>query len=392
MKALLIGNASSSIDGVAAAQFDPFFMNRQRLQDELEFTFQHLQAVSIQEIFQVCRSIDSSVDALFIRPDWRDDVQQVQQAIQQIRLAHPTCKLIFIDPWDQVSSLFFGVLPYVDRFVKYQHLKDLKQYHQPLLGGTAITDYFARTQGYNLHNFYVGSAIPPGYEHRISTGWNVVTARRFKRTLFQSFLWKLNHRQLGFLPKDIDIFCHVSYDSSHAADSWYTRHRQDAVDRLQRLHPRYRLAVSGEYPDQRKVSSRQYFRDLQRSRVVVAPFGWGETTWRDYEAVCYDCLLIKPRMDHIQTAPNIYFPNETYVPVRWDLADLEEVCAYYLANPLARQRIVQNARHCLDDYFRHGIFIQQIASLIAEVPASAAGAIAPTAVPPRYQPTYPLSA
>jgi hypothetical protein len=380
MKAILIGNADPKIDSIASAQLDPFFLNRKRFEDEANLTFQHIQAVSIQEIVQATFKISPDIETLFIRPDWREDQHEVVQALQTIRRNHPTQRIIFIDPWDQVSSRFFGVLPYVDKLLKYQRFKDVQRYHEPLIGGTAITDYLAKEQGYDIGDFHVGSDVPIGYEHRIATGWNVVTARRFKQVLFQSFLWKLKNRGFRELPKTIDIFCHLSYNSWDSRDDWYTTYRKSVIEKIEQFGSTYKLAISGEHPERRTVSSHQYFEDIRRSRIVVAPFGWGETTWRDYEAVCYNCLLIKPDMSHIDTAPHIYHPNETYVPVKWDFSDLEEKCAYYLANPQELSRIVLNARRVLEDYFLQGEFVKTIAELLV-TETTIIDDVAKTAVP-----------
>jgi len=362
MKSLLVGNANQKIDKISAAQLDPFFRNRQLLRRKLGLSFTHIQAVSISEIVKACQNVGPEIDSIFIRPDWKDDPQKVVEAIQAIRADNPNRKIFFIDPWDQVSSRFFGVLPYVDRLLKYQRLKDVHQYKRPLIGGTVITDYLVRNAGYDIGDWHVGSAVPEGYEYRIDTGWNVVTLKRFEKMLFKPLTWKLANGQWRRKPKDIDIFCHLSYSDE---DDWYTLYRKSSVEMVKRLGTKYRLAVSGESPANRTVSSKQYHDEIERSRIVFSPFGWGETTWRDYEAVCYNCMLIKPEMEHIDTAPNIYFPNETYVPVKWDFSDLEEKCDYYLSNPDEAARIVTNARRVLERYFTEGGFVETIASLFS---------------------------
>jgi len=365
MKALLFGNALYSIDKIAGAQLEPFFRNRSGLRKRLDLTFEHVQVKTLPEIEQVCNA-STNADVLIIRIDWREKADQVVQMFQSIRQANPTQKIFFIDPWDQVSSRFFGVLPYVDRLLKYQRLKDVQMYQQPLAGGTVITNYLAQ-QGYDLNGWHIGSEVPHGYEHRIVTGWNIVTDKQFEATLFQFPLWKLKNRRWRTKPKDIDIFCHLSYDSIHSTDSWYTRYRQSAVAAVQQLAPTYTLAVSGEYPEARRVSSRQYHDDIQRSRIVFSPFGWGETTWRDYEAICNNCLLLKPDIGHIDTAPNIYHADQTYVPLKWDFSDLEEKCHYYLQNPDKAAQIRRNARQVLERYFTQAEFVDTIGRLLNDV-------------------------
>lgn len=370
MKAVLISNADHNIDTIASAQLDPFFLNRRQLKEDFDLIFEHRQAISIQDIIKAGSIVAADTEVLFIRPDWREHAEDVVEAFKIIRAAHPSHKIICIDPWDQVSSRFFGVLPYVNKLLKYQRFKDVQKYRQNWIGGTAITDYLVNSQGYDIGDWHVGSDVPPGYENRIATGWNVVTAKRFQQTLFPSFIKKLENRQFGKLHKSIDIFCHLSYNTpDNGRDDWYTRYRKTVVESLQKIGAayNYQLAVSGEYPDHRTISSRQYFKDIRRSRIVVAPFGWGETTWRDYEAICYECLLIKPDMSHVDTSPNIYYPNETYVPVKWDFSDLEEKCAYYLANSTEQDRIIANAQRLLKDYFLQKKFSKMIGTLLAEL-------------------------
>jgi spore maturation protein CgeB len=63
-------------------------------------------------------------------------------------------------------------------------------------------------------------------------------------------------------------------------------------------------------------------------------------------------------MSHLKTYPNIYIPNETYVPLDWDGNDLFEKTAYYMENEKDRARIAQNAfeqyrneLNRMEDYF-----------------------------------------
>lgn len=380
MKFLLVGNANTKIDNIAAAQLNPFFKNRVQLRHQFNVTFQHRQAVTLAEIAQACQFIPPEIDVLFVRPDWRELPEAVTEVMQTIRTAYPHLKIFFIDPWDQVSSRFFGVLPYVDRLLKYQRLKRIEQYQLPLQGGTVITNYLASHQGIDLGGWHVGSEIDPAYLDRIATGWGVVSESRFETMLLKPLTWQLTHRQWRRKPKNIDVFCHVSYDSIAAEGSWYTQHRQIAIAAVQALAPKYRLAASGEFPESRTVSRQQYQDEIQRSRIVVSPFGWGEITWRDYEAVCNHALLLKPNIDHIETSPQIFYPGETYVPLKWDFSDLEEKCTYYLRNPDEAARIQTNARRLLTNYFQQHGFVKTIAQLLGETPIPAPAG-APVALP-----------
>ncbi|WP_416666199.1 glycosyltransferase [Egbenema bharatensis] len=359
MKAVVIGNAKfcKHADNIPPAQLYPFSDNRQQLQYQLGLKLQFIEASTLAEIEAAYQRAEA--DIFFVRPAWQEDAGDVERVMKELRIKHPNALVIFIDPFDQTSSRFFGVLPYVDRFLKYQCLKDVTQYKASLLGGTVLTDTLAREQGYDLKDWHVGSKVPEGYEHRIETGWFLTVTKKFKDSLFRPAMpWE------RWRKRDIDVFCHVSYGPRNNLE-WYGQHRKVAIDILNQLAPDYQLSVSGDYTGERKkVSSRQYFRDIKRSRIAVSPFGWGEITWRDYEAVCYGCLLIKPSVEHIEVEPNIFSPGETYVPVRWDYSDLEEKCRYYLQHPDEANEIVRNARQAYMNYFKQNQFVRKIEQLI----------------------------
>ncbi|GAB4376972.1 MAG: hypothetical protein Kow00121_25180 [Elainellaceae cyanobacterium] len=359
MKALIVGSTNTKTDTIPYAQIYPFFSHRRLLRSQLGLTIQHAEASTITEIEAACRA---KADIFFIRPSWREDATEVERVMRQIRNQHPSAIIVFIDPFDQTSSRFFGVLPYVDRFLKYQGLRDKKLYSRSFVGGTFLTNVLAEELGYDLKDWHVGSEVPQGYEHRIETGWYVSLLPDFKKPLFKKSILREQPAK-----RSIDLFCHVSYGPRNNLE-WYGQHRIEAIGALQRLASDYRLSVSGDYTgEKRAISSRQYFADIKQSRIVVSPFGWGEITLRDYEAACYGCLLIKPDVEHIDVAPDIFIPGETYIPVRWDFADLEEKCRYYLERPDEISRITNNARQVYMNYFNHNQFVQKIANLIQAV-------------------------
>ena len=71
-----------------------------------------------------------------------------------------------------------------------------------------------------------------------------------------------------------------------------------------------------------RVSQRVYRAELQRSRLVLSPFGWGEINLRDYETFIAGAAAVKPDMSHLETWPDLFRSGETIVTHRWDLTDL----------------------------------------------------------------------
>ncbi|HEY9818499.1 MAG TPA: glycosyltransferase [Candidatus Obscuribacterales bacterium] len=346
MRALLIGNSKNKLDNIAAAQLYPFFLYRRQLRRRICLEFKHIQAYTFSDICDA--STKKNVDVIIIRPDWREDSETAERSLEYIRKHNPYKKIIFLDPFDQTSSRYFSVLPYVNQFLKYQRLKDVQLYTRPFVGGSFLTDYLAHELNYDLNNWHVGSQAPEGYESRIGTYWNFATSQGFYKT------FRKPARRTG--EKDIDVFCRLSFGPPEQVE-WYGQYRLAAVQALVPLEAQYKLAVDRSPEGARSVSSKQYLDEIKRSRIVFSPFGWGEITWRDYEAACHGCLLIKPSVDHIDTRPNIFYPGKTYVPVRWDFQDLEEKCRYYLENPDEANQIIQNARQAYMQYFENQEFI-----------------------------------
>jgi hypothetical protein len=73
-----------------------------------------------------------------------------------------------------------------------------------------------------------------------------------------------------------------------------------------------------------KINKSNYLKELRGSKIVLSPFGFGEICYRDFEAMLSGSLLIKPTMNHVDTFPDLFIENETYIPLNWDLSDLNE--------------------------------------------------------------------
>jgi hypothetical protein len=93
-----------------------------------------------------------------------------------------------------------------------------------------------------------------------------------------------------------------------------------------------------------KISLSEYFSELRNSQIGVGPFGVGEITLRDFEIIICGAALIKPDMNHLETWPNLFQPDETYVPHKWDLSDLKEKLNGLIGNPDLRIQLAMKAQ------------------------------------------------
>ncbi|EKB49142.1 hypothetical protein [Cecembia lonarensis] len=92
-----------------------------------------------------------------------------------------------------------------------------------------------------------------------------------------------------------------------------------------------------------KVSKSEYLRELELSKISVSPFGWGEICHRDFESMYSQAILFKPDVSHLETFPNFFINNETYIPLRWDLSDTEQKISTCLKDYECYQDIIKNA-------------------------------------------------
>ncbi|MDA8791503.1 hypothetical protein N9M93_04055, partial [Candidatus Pelagibacter bacterium] len=72
-----------------------------------------------------------------------------------------------------------------------------------------------------------------------------------------------------------------------------------------------------------KLNKKNYINQIRLSKYVLSCYGWGEICYRDWEAAINYSLILKPDMSNIDTWPNLYNSYKTYVPLLWDLSDLE---------------------------------------------------------------------
>jgi hypothetical protein len=78
-------------------------------------------------------------------------------------------------------------------------------------------------------------------------------------------------------------------------------------------------------------------------------------------------LLVKQDMSHVETRPDVFRPFETYVPVSWDLSDLEEKVRYYIAHPEERIAIASRAFAVVNEYAAGGGFLDQMKPLFGRL-------------------------
>lgn len=125
--------------------------------------------------------------------------------------------------------------------------------------------------------------------------------------------------------KPIDVFAMFSYPSREnyeygvKTSIQYDEHRSRCIEELKKLPRNIKVQI---LENGQKVPLEEYYNLMSKSKIVVAPFGYGEIAPRDIESAMVGAILIKPDMDHLHTFPNPYIPDRTYMNCQWNFEDL----------------------------------------------------------------------
>jgi hypothetical protein len=308
--------------------------------------------VPLERVGETVRSSDA--DAVLLAFGWDVPAETLIGLLRPLYERAKRPRLVFVDWYDQTSSPHFGVLPYVDAYVKPQLLRDVSWYREDLVGGYAFTDFLARELDVRQDDFSFGSVPDPEFAHRLVLGWNIGSAPAYRTYLRVEPL-----RAPRWSKRPVHV--QARFGKGPNPDGWYAYHRSSAAEHAASLRPAYDVRSAGLLP------RRRYMRELRGSRIALSPFGWGEICFRDFDAICRGCLLVKPSMEHLVTSPNIFVPYETYVPLRWDLSDLERSCRHYLEDGAESMRVTANALEAYRQYFARGGFVDDFARLVSHL-------------------------
>jgi hypothetical protein len=110
-----------------------------------------------------------------------------------------------------------------------------------------------------------------------------------------------------------------------------------------------------------------YYEGIRNSKTVLCPWGWGEATYREYEAMALGAVVIKPDTSHIVAWPDIYQAGKTYVPCKPDFSDAHEKMGHVVANWDDYRPMRELARRLVVDAWQSEAIAKRMAGLIKEL-------------------------
>lgn len=324
---------------ISRSQIYPFYFFRKKLADQFRFIFDE---IDINDFQKSSTRVGYAAEVVFLQPWFTIQIQSLKGIIEKVRKESSSAKIVFLDSYAPLDlRLAQFVDDAVDLYVKKHVFRDRGQYGKSTLGDTHLDDYYSRL--YGLKREETVWPIPNGFLEKLVVGPSFATADFMLPTFASADAPAVRNRE-------IDL--HARLGGGGDVNHWYGLMRKDAIAKAQAING-IRAVVTDKLH-----SHRSYMKELANSKICFSPFGYGEVCWRDYEAVVCGALLVKPDMSHVETYPDIFRPFESYVPVRWDLSDLEEKVKYYLEHEVERNAIVQHAYSILNRYAKDGEFLQ----------------------------------
>ena len=292
------------------------------------------------------------LDSKYFRSMWSDTSADVFGMLERLRQG---CNgVIWLDTTDSTGAIQLQVLPYVDKYLKKQLLKDKTIYTRKLHGARLYTDYYHRKYHFKDEGAFEAQPADPAELPKLAVSWNLGLG-----PFAYNFRYEYVRSKLPYWMKKIAIFDypHIQFfspNSTRFLDISFRgslKYNNNALS-FQRLKSSEFL--SKRSVDTRTVSRKVYLAELRNARLGMSPFGNGEICFRDFEIWIAGCTLIKPDMSHLDTWPDYYRRNDTYVSFLWDFSDIDEVVDSILQNDSKRLEIGQNGQNIYQNSISRG--------------------------------------
>lgn len=251
------------------------------------------------------------IDSKYHREDWAQNQNKIYEDFIEIK--NYTNKIIYFDTTDSTGMVQAEILDYIDEYWKSQILKNKVDYHKEFYGGRIFSEFYNSRFNIFDKNEIFSKFIDKKKLNKIKVAWNFGLAdySYLNKYLFYLRKFFLNEKFFFYkkkknIKKKLDFFAAFNYNYSRETISFQRK--------------QIRSLLGNNFYE--RINDFKYHKLIESSKVVLSPFGWGELAYRDFEAFHNNCLLLKPNIDHLETWPDFFKKNETYIDFNWDLSDL----------------------------------------------------------------------
>jgi len=286
-------------------------------------------------------------DCLLVSDRVYMDANHHRNLLDDLKAFQRNCgRVVWLDTTDGTTVQTYGsldpsvqtrIIPNVDRYCKKQLLSDRERYLDRLYGSRLFTDFYASNfeTERGFHETKTDRSVQvedADHLDKLGIFWNlgmavrVPVVDRFSSRLYTELI-EVSPRLAGAVPWTALLDRSVVWPTpdkerpNPISGRFSTGYDSEQVQ----FHRELITRGIGHRLDSERVGTVEYWRELRRSKILLSPFGWGEVCHRDFEGFLSGCLVLKPRMDHLETWPSLYEDGDTVLTFEWDASDLESI-------------------------------------------------------------------
>jgi len=253
-------------------------------------------------------------------------------------------KVIWFDDHDSSGMLRTYIFPFIDNYTKSQLLINKKYYQEHHYFGVLHRDY-VYGQIHTTENPTFKGVISDEFIQKLKVGWNTafINWQYFNHHspyIKELFLKNCRSNKITLTAPNLSKRnLHISYRASLWANypsiGWWRTNTKNLIENYIKKNQQYYMNSFD------KINKQEYLAEMKHSIICPSPFGMGEICYRDFECFMNGSLLLKPKMDHMETWPPLYTDNETYISHKWDFSDFEEKIDTIIGHPGAYEDIAR---------------------------------------------------
>ncbi len=277
-------------------------------------------------------------------------------------------RLLWFDTRDSSGTTQFEVLPTVDLYCKKQLLRNHSLYTRNWRENRRYVEELNR-----LYAIDEGDHEAPGvpldlqYDSKLRLSWNLAYADYRSQSYPQRYLGMVglsrSPRFHGSSERSVDLQARYSLSYQLPAITMHRRRYQDTASSLTGFEVRVG-----------RIKRKAFLHELQQTRAVLSPFGYGEICYRDFEAMVFGCALIKPDISDLETWPDVFQAGKTYVPLPLDSEESRRLLQEILGNHELLDEVRKSAQAAYRNLWtKAGIehFVAHFKSLLESQPHAA---------------------
>jgi hypothetical protein len=274
--------------------------------------------------------IEKDKNELLFIVGWQDNWSTSDTKITQLlKLREKYRKIAFFEDNASSESELLGILPSIDLLYKRTVYVDKTNYQKEFSENRIFSEFYK--DKFNLDSSQNEASYPRIQNiedlKKIKLAWNIgfgTFPLSKNRNKVSSLLYKyLGPNSLNILPKK-DYFrkglptptikrCQARFDFKGYGK--LVGYQRELFLKIIDGNPNF---LTG------RISPNEYNKEIKLVSAILSPFGWGEVCFRDFEAIFSGAVLVKPDMSHLETYPNIFQNDISYLPINWDGSDLKE--------------------------------------------------------------------